>query len=206
MTDEIEMQSSGGGNRIGHWLLLAAVVAGVFLYTLLRPAGRNEHAGAIGAALERVQLAPLTGDGQPVDLQDLQGRVTVINFWGTWCPPCRAEFPHVVALGARFREHQPFQLFAVSCGSGRDAELADLAEETAAFLRQQEYDLPTYADPNAVTRMALRNVLESASFAYPTTLVLDQSGVIRGVWVGYAPGEEREVETLVEKLLAGQAS
>jgi hypothetical protein len=54
--------------------------------------------------------------------------------------------------------------------------------------------------------MALRNVLESASFAYPTTLVLDQSGVIRGVWVGYAPGEEREVETLVEKLLAGQAS
>lgn len=198
-----EPQPSGGGNRTVHWLLLAAVAA-IFIYVFLRPAGRNEHAGAIGASLERVRLAPLTGGGEPVELQNLQDRVTVINFWGTWCPPCRAEFPHVAALNDRFREDERFQLFAVSCGSGHDSDLAELTEETTAFLRQQEFEVPTYADPEAITRIAVQEVLGGTSFSYPTTLVLDKSGVIRGVWVGYMPGEEVEVEALVEKLLAGQ--
>jgi thiol-disulfide isomerase/thioredoxin len=196
---------AGGGKRMFHWLLLAAVVA-VFMYALLRPAGRNEHAGAIGATLHRLQLAPLTGGGEPVELQNLQGRVTVINFWGTWCPPCREELPHVVALNDRFRKREPFQLFAVSCGSGYDSDLAELTEETTAFLRQQEFELPTYADPEAVTRMAVLEILGGTTFSYPTTLVLDKSGVIRGVWIGYMPGEERDIEALVEKLLAGQES
>jgi thiol-disulfide isomerase/thioredoxin len=198
-----ELQPAGGGKRMLHWWLLAAVAA-VFIYAFLRPAGQNEHAGAIGATLQRVHLAPLTGGGEPVELKDLQGRVTVINFWGTWCPPCRAEFPHVVALNGRFREHEAFQLFAVSCGSGYDTDLAELTDETTAFLRQQEFEVPTYADPEAVTRIAVQEVLGGTSFSYPTTLVLDKSGVIRGVWVGYMPGEERDVEALVEKLLAGQ--
>ena len=198
-----EPQPAGGGSRMFHWLLLAAVAA-VFIYAFLRPAGRNEHAGAIGATLERVHLAPLTGGGDPVELQNLQDRVTVINFWGTWCPPCRAEFPHVVALNSRFREREPFQLFAVSCGASHDSDLAELSEETTAFLRQQEFELPTYADPDAVTRLAVQEILGGTTFSYPTTLVLDKSGVIRGVWVGYMPGEERDVEALVEKLLAGQ--
>lgn len=200
-----EPQPTGGGGRMFHWLLLAAVAA-VFIYAFLRPAGQNEHAGAIGATLGRLQLAPLTGGGESVELQSLQGRVTVINFWGTWCPPCRAEFPHVVALNNRFREREPFQLFAVSCGASRDTDLAELTEETTAFLRQQEFELPTYADPEAITRMAVQEILGGTSFSYPTTLVLDQTGVIRGVWVGYAPGEERDIEALVEELLAGQES
>lgn len=201
-----EMQPAGSGNRIGHWLLLAALAVAAFAYTLFRPVGRNEHAGAIGASLQRVQLASLTGAGEPVELRNLQGRVTVINFWGTWCPPCRAELPHVVALNNRFRDREPFQLFAVSCGAGRDSDLAELIEETTAFLHQQEFELPTYADPDAVTRMEVQEILGETSFSYPTTLVLDKTGVIRGVWVGYTPGEERDVESLVEKLLAGQES
>lgn len=199
----VEPQPQGGGRRMFHWWLLAAVAA-LFIYVFLRPAGGDEHAGAIGASLERVHLAPLTGGRAPVDLQNLQGRVTVINFWGTWCPPCREELPHVVALNDRFRKREPFQLFAVSCGSGYDSDLAELTEETTAFLRQQEFELPTYADPEAVTRMAVLEILGGTTFSYPTTLVLDESGVVRGVWVGYMPGEEREVEALVEKLLTGQ--
>lgn len=188
--------------RIGHWLFLAAIAFAVFIYTLLKPAGCHEDSSAVGSSLEQLRLEPLTGGGHTVGLKNLQGRVTVINFWGTWCPPCRMEFPHVVALDRRFRKHKAFQLFAVSCEAHHDIELAELAEETATFLREQEFDLPTYADPETVTRIAVGQVLGETSFGYPTTLVLDQSGVIRGVWVGYEPGEERKVEALVEQLLA----
>ena len=199
MTDESRPQTG----RIGHWLLLAALAAGVFIYTLLKPAARNENPSAIGSSLHHMHLEPLTGGGAPVGLVDLQGRVTVVNFWGTWCPPCLREFPHVVALQRRFRQHESFQLFAVSCGMGHDADPAELRDNTAAFLRQREVELPTYFDPDAVTRFAVHEVLGGTSFSYPTTLVFDQKGAIRGAWVGYNSGDEREVEALVEKLLAG---
>jgi len=61
-------------------------------------------------------------------------------------------------------------------------------------------DLPTYADPRSVARAAVDAV---AGFdGYPTTLILDRQGVIRGVWVGYAPGAERQMQRLIEQLLA----
>lgn len=202
MTEEMHEEIGPERARIGHWLFLAAIAFAIFIYTLLKPPGPQENATAVGNSLEQLQLEPLTGGGQTVGLKDLEGHVTVINFWGTWCPPCRREFPHVVALDRRFREHKAFQLFAVSCEAGGSIDLAELAEETTEFLRQQEVDLPTYADPEIVTRLAVEQILGETSFGYPTTLVLDQSGVIRGAWVGYEPGEERQVEALVEQLLA----
>lgn len=198
MRDEIGPERG----RIGHWLLLAAIVLAVFFYTLLKPAGRRENSSAVGDKLEQLRLEPLTGGGQAVGLNDLAGRVTVINFWGTWCPPCVMEFPHVVRLNHRYRKHKAFQLFAVSCESRHDMQLAELADDTAAFLEGREVDLPTYADPQSVTRLAVEQVLGETSFSYPTTLVLDSSGVIRGVWVGYKSGVEREIDALVKKLLA----
>lgn len=201
MADELRPE----GGRIGHWLLLAALAAGVFLYTLFKPAARNENPSAVGSSLHHLHLAPLTGGGQAVGLDDLQGRVTVINFWGTWCKPCVLEFPHVVALQRRFGQHEPFQLFAVSCGRSHDADPAELEEDTTAFLSRQDFELRTYFDPEAVTRLAVQEVLGGTSFGYPTTLVFDQKGMIRGAWVGYNPGDERKVEALVEQLLADGA-
>ncbi|HEV7221714.1 MAG TPA: TlpA disulfide reductase family protein, partial [Pirellulales bacterium] len=133
-----------------------------------------------------------------------QGRVTVLNFWGTWCRHCQEEFPHVVALGEKFRRDRRFQLFAVSCSGGDDSDLAALHEETAAFLRQHDFELPTYFDPGETTRLAVQDLLRAPFFAYPTTLVLDEGGIVRGAWTGYRAGDERQVEALVTKLLSSR--
>ena len=155
---------------------------------------------AVGRRLPGLELQALTGDVKDVSLNELAGKVAVINFWGTWCPPCRQEFPEIAALWVQLRDQPDFQLFSVSC-EDNDVNLGPLRMQTIMFLVQGESKLPTYADRSAQTRRNVAMVLGENGFAYPTTLVLDQTGVIRGVWIGYVPGIGDQLKQLVEELL-----
>jgi len=131
----------------------------------------------------------------------LEGRVTLINYWGTWCPPCIREFPDIARIAELFGGREDFRLYAVSCGQGHDAGLNELRGETSALLKSLGSDLPTYSDQNGGSRQAMALVL-SEQMAYPTTLVLDRGGAIRGFWQGYDPRAAREMTGLIEQLLA----
>jgi cytochrome c-type biogenesis protein len=123
-----------------------------------------------------------------------------MNFWGTWCPPCVEEFPHIAALAKHFGERHDFSLLAVSCGPpDQDEDLPLLREETQDFLRRKKSELPTYADRGAVTRGIL--IKTAHMTGYPFTVVIDRQGVIRGVWEGYGARTAQEMESLVAKLL-----
>lgn len=184
---------------------MAVLAALVFAYLALVGRGRTSlgtQGPAIGRKLPYLELQPLTGDAQWVSLRDLAGHVTVVNYWGTWCPPCRTEFPHIVELASHFADRKDFKLLAVSCGSeGSDAELDVLRDETQAFLKSKNVTLPTYADQHAASRRELARYLKLDSFAYPSTLILDRQGTIRGFWEGYASGSELEMRDLVQQLL-----
>jgi thiol-disulfide isomerase/thioredoxin len=161
--------------------------------------GPEQHRG-VGRTLPRLELYPLTAEGGMVTLPDIRGRVVLLNFWGTWCPPCREELPHIAVVQRKFRGQNSFQLLAVSCGRGVHEDLEQLRADTQAFLDQQNFDLPTYADPNSITRNAVN---EASRFdGYPTTLLLDRQGIIRRVWVGYRPGVAGEMEESIARLLA----
>ena len=157
---------------------------------------------AAGRKLPELRLRPLTGTGQPVTLEDLTGQVVVVNFWSTQCGPCLRELPHLARLQETFGARPDFRLLAVSCARGGEEDVERLRTETAAVLRQLGIDVPTYADPGFVTRRALDAVDEFR--AYPTTLVMDRQGVIRGVWVGFDPRVPRQIEQLLARLLAEQ--
>lgn len=188
------------------WLFLA-IAAGLalILVSFLRPrrAGIGRAHPAVGQKLPPIELTPLTSDGDPVTSADLAERVVVLNFWGTWCPPCRAELPHVAALGQRYADNDGFMLLAVSCGSGPESEdhVDNLRAPTAALLDQQGLSLAAYADPEGQARDQLAR-LGLFEHGYPTTLVIDGKGVVRGVWMGYAPGDERHVAAIVAELLS----
>ena len=199
---------NGGRMTIVLWLglipLAVAVLISIQVWIGAHPPAANPEADqpGVGRKLPQLRLLPLTGDGRPVEMADLAGRVVLIDFWGTWCPPCRAEFPHIAALGVRFRGQADFMLLPVSCGdAGPKSESIDaLRPATEEFLAEHKLDLPTYADAGGYTRLGIDKV---ASFeAYPTTIVLDRQGVIRGFWVGYEPGVERKIERLIGELLA----
>ena len=161
------------------------------------------HPG-VGRPLPFLELRPLTGDAPPISLADLQNHVTLLNFWGTWCPPCRNELPHIAELRQRFAGQEAFRLLAVSCPPGGQADdVQSLQEDTASLLKRLGLDLPTYYDPDGATQYALGNLINLEG--YPTTVLLDRRGVIRAVWVGYRPGVETEMERYISTLLDEEA-
>ena len=181
-----------------NWVVLAVLItAFLVLFSLRgRRPGEAERHGAVGSTLPALSLLPLTGPSDAVTLDDLKGKVVLVNFWATWCGPCQQELPELAAMAKSFAGDADFRLLAVSCG---DEEPDLLRANTAATLQYLKVDVPTYADPDRVTRTAYGRVANFRGF--PTTVLLDRDGVIRAVWEGYHPGAVAEMETLVKRLL-----
>jgi thiol-disulfide isomerase/thioredoxin len=184
------------------WGALGLMVLAVIVYFERSPRQKiGTNHPAVGKKLTRLDVVPLTGNPPPLTVEDLQGRVTLINYWGTWCPPCVQEFPHLAILEREYHGRDDFRFVSVSSPAGV-ATKDQLAAETAAFLKgYTATDFSTYAEadlsapPSAITSAGLLNV-------FPTTIITDRQGVVRGVWEGYVPGYEREMADLVKQLLA----
>ena len=196
-----------GSRPLWPWLLLTVAMAGVMVWRgFLSPQFSEEPVGkrspAVGAKLAEIALEPLTGDPPPVATSALAGKVTLINFWGPWCGYCLQEFPELVELEQHFRSRSDFQFFSVSSNPDPFDERG-LAEQTAQFMQQQQSPFPTYRDPQGHTHGALAAAAKLTEFGYPTTVVLDREGRIRGLWIGYRPTYVPQVRTVIEETLRG---
>lgn len=174
------------------------VVAGLVGLRLL--AQKGEDLENPQRRLQTLELEPLVHAEGPVRLEDLRGKVVVLNFWGPWCPPCLMELPHLAELERKYRGREGFLFLAVSCGQGLQEDFEEIRSTTAALLANQGIDMPTYADPDLVSRRA---VDQAYGFrGYPTTLLIDRQGDIRRVWVGFDRRMPEELDRLIEQLLA----
>jgi thiol-disulfide isomerase/thioredoxin len=108
-----------------------------------------------------------TLEGEPVMLDQTRGKVVVLDFWATWCPPCRKELPSIEKLRAEFGDRVQFY--------GVNDEEAGTVKE---FVRKNHYQLTVLLDGK---REVHRNYGVSA---IPTLLVIDKSGVIREHFIG----------------------
>lgn len=145
-----------------------------------------------GQPLTNLTLTPLPGS-PPLRLEDLEDHVTLINFWGPWCPPCRQEFPHLVTLAREFRDEPAFRFVSVALSAELRGEDAAFVAETQRYLSDQRADFPVYLDPQLETRVALQRSAGTEGFGIPVTLLVDRRLTIRAVWQGYVPGVEKEI-------------
>lgn len=142
--------------------------------------------GKVGAVAPDFDLERI--DGGRLRLADLRGKVVIVDFWDTWCPPCRAAMPHLQQLSV---EHAD-DLVVVGVAIGRNGKQA-----VADFVKAQGLTFPVVLiDEKFATAEAFDGVS-----SLPTTFLIDAEGVVRERWVGFNPAEAAAYETAVRKVI-----
>ena len=155
---------------------------------------------AVGKEYLPHELPPLTAT-QPMTADDLRGKVTLINFWGWWCGPCQVEFPHLMELEKSLRNNPDFRFISVASSGNPASDESDpeLRDKTQAFLTERNVALLTYKDPYSAEQKRLAAFAGKSLFGLPLTVVIDRRGSIRGLWVGYYPGDELSMREVIDE-------
>ncbi|GIW99547.1 MAG: hypothetical protein KatS3mg111_2880 [Pirellulaceae bacterium] len=189
-------------DRSRGWLYLITIGTLMLMGLLfLAWLGNSRRDSWVGKPLPPVDLQPLIGAEKSLSREDLAGQITVLHFWGTWCPPCQLEFPEFAAAFAPLHGHPNLIVASISCSSGPEYDLSSLREETEAFLRGFDAPFPTYSDPTAFTRQQLALIAPSGSFGYPTTIIVGPDLRIKEAAVGYREGHMEELARNVQRWL-----
>ena len=148
-------------------------------------------ASTVALALSVGQRAPEIGlrdmDGKPVRLAALRGKVVVVDFWASWCAPCKQEMPALEKLHRKYRDKG-----LVVVGVSVDRELSNARR----FLREVNVSFRNVHD-----RGGQRVAARYGPPRMPSTYVIDKRGIVRHVHGGYRRGDERRLEREVRKLL-----
>jgi thiol-disulfide isomerase/thioredoxin len=119
-------------------------------------------------------VAGRTIDGEPLSLADFQGQVVVVNVWGSWCAPCRAEAP-MLAEAARDLADRDVAFLGI--------DSRDPSESAArAFVRRFDIPYPSIYDQQGSTLLAFRGTLSPN--AIPSTVIIDRQGRVAASVLG----------------------
>lgn len=172
-----EPAEPGGETRQIRPALIGLVVAAVIVMAAVAIGGKSGWE-SIGTGGVNRSLLPKVGDvapdfktedvfGNPVRLSQFRGQPVWLMFWGSWCPPCRAEFPDIQAAYAEL-EPQGLRMLGVS-------------------LRESPLDAAAYAGANGATFLVLSDPDERDTgasypiFNFPTHMFIDRDGIIRSI-------------------------
>ena len=161
---------------------------------------KREFAGSIAALLlvpsVRAEDGPapdftlIARTGEQVSLAGLRGQVVLINFWATWCGPCRKEMPFLEQIQRRYT---PLGFTMLGINVEEDTRMMD------AFLKDVPVTFPILLDPaNGISK--LYNVS-----AMPSTVIVDRKGRLRYLHQGYQPGDENKYQDMIRQLVRERA-
>lgn len=161
-------------------LLVLALLVGLAVLFLKSPSAQPSPGSS--SALTLNQAAPDVAldmlGGKTVRLSSLRGRPVWINFWASWCTPCRAEMPHILQVAGQPGSGN-VQLLAVSTGEGE--------ETVRGYLKRSGYtELPAALDTDGsvATRYHVHNL--------PTHVFIDSDGIVREVRLGTMEADEMQ--------------
>jgi peroxiredoxin len=154
--------------------------------------------GLAGPASAAVEIAPgvtapgfelMSSSGKPLSLADLKGQVVLINFWASWCGPCRQEMPILDQLYRSYKE-AGFTLLGVN--------VEPSAHDAAGFLKGTPVSFPILFDPHSQVSKLYQVT------GMPSTIIVDRDGKVRYVHHGYKPGDEGEYLNQIRALTQEQ--
>ena len=125
--------------------------------------------------------------GKPLRLRDFKGKVVFLNFWATWCPPCKEEMPSMKRLYRRHKD-RGFTILALSIDSGGAAPVG-------AFVKELGLTFPIGLD----SKTTVAN--EYAVRGLPATFLIDAKGVIAAIAIGPRDWDGKAAHAVIEALL-----
>ena len=184
------------GRAAGKKIVLAVAVAAfaVFMglsYSAYNSLSKDATAGVSGegnrasAALNSGARAPKSGSevspapdfsvlnsrGEDVNLSDMRGKPTIVNFWATWCPPCRSEMPHFEEAYREIGGEVNFMMVDLTVGGETRADAED-------FVKKQGFTFPIYFDTTGEA------AAKYGVSAIPTSVFIDADGNMAGKSIG----------------------
>ncbi len=120
--------------------------------------------------LDAPELVVGDPSGKTVHLSELKGTVVFVNFWATWCPPCREELPSIHSLYNRFRDQKGFRMITIL--------YRDDYERAMAYLKGNNYDLPVVVDIDE------RTATSYGVTGVPETYIVDKQGILKEKMIG----------------------
>lgn len=172
------------------FLILLAVALGAVVgckkeESKTRPAAESLAKAVEGAVAPDFTVKDLAG--KEVKLSALKGKVVLVNFWATWCPPCKEEIPSMMKLNQSMAGKQ-FQMLAVSIDEGG-------REAVEGYFKKSGNSLPAYLDiEGEVSRLY-------GTTGVPETFIVDKAGIIRKKVVGGMDWSSPDVVAYMDELL-----
>ena len=162
----------------------AAVYGGSF--TFVSPGGQTEFSYPVDqrGTVGNLSGPDLANKDATVALSDYAGKVVVVNFWGSWCSPCRAESDDLNAAAAAVAG-QGVQFLGVN--------VKDTREAGADFLTSKQVTYPSIFDPSMRTLLSIRGY---PSGSIPSTIVIDRQGRVAHVWLQAITDPDQLISTV----------
>jgi thiol-disulfide isomerase/thioredoxin len=165
---------------------LIALAAGVYIGTETRTTHPSEPSIPAEAIARLLATRLNDASGQPQALAQWQGKTLVINFWATWCPPCREEMPSFSQLQSKHASNS-VQFVGIAL---------DTADNVRSFSKQHPVSYPLLVADTEGSELTRQ--LGNSTLALPYTVVLGNNGTVQLVRLGRVT--EKELDTLLQKI------
>lgn len=167
--------------------LVAVAALAVFILRSNAAQSGQDPTSLVGKPAPDFTLKTL--DDQEVKLSALKGSVVVVDFWATWCPPCRKSLPHLQAISVNEElAKKGLKVFAVNARETKD--------KIEPFMKENKYSFSVPMDTTGETMKAylVRGI--------PTTVIVGHDGVIKNVFVGFGGDESaKQLDQAIEAAL-----
>ena len=185
------------------WILLLLVIAlllggGTFAYRMLSKMTEPTASGDIVSTLPQSETAEAPdftvydGEGRALSLSSLRGKPVLVNFWASWCGPCKSELPDLETAFLKYGDKVDFLLVNLTDG------YRDTVDGVKAFLEETGYTFPVYYDTDESAALAC------GVSSIPTTVLVSPEGNLLHTQIGAMTGDT--IESLIQMLLAAGES